>query len=74
MAMSRALLLKSGVVSDVGSIAVLVTLCGIVGPVGSSTTLVRRTGWGMFLFERPAWAHITTRPDAPPRGPRSGEE
>jgi uncharacterized membrane protein YcfT len=57
MAVSRTLLLKTGIITDIGTISVLVTLSGIVGPV-LFYALVKRTGWGMFLFERPAWAHI----------------
>ncbi|MGQ7791040.1 acyltransferase family protein [Faunimonas sp. B44] len=57
MAVSRAVLLKLGIVTDVGTIALLVTAAGIVGPV-LLYALVRWTGYGRFLFERPAWARI----------------
>jgi uncharacterized membrane protein YcfT len=57
MAVSRTLLLKTGVITDIGTISVLVTLCGILAPV-LFYALVKRTGWGLFLFERPAWARI----------------
>ena len=33
MAVSRAILFKLGIVTDIGTIALLVTACGIVGPV-----------------------------------------
>ena len=69
MATSRALLLKSGVVSDVGSIALLVTLCGIVFPI-LFYVAIQRTGFGKFLFERPQWARI----DRPYRRPREERE
>ncbi len=57
MAVSRTVLLKTGIITDVGTISVLVTLCGIVGPV-LLYALVQWSGVGKFLFERPAWAHI----------------
>jgi uncharacterized membrane protein YcfT len=57
MAVSRAILLKTGVVTDVGTISALVTLAGIGGPV-VLYTLTQWTGWGGFLFERPEWARI----------------
>ncbi len=57
MALSRTLLLKTAVITDVGTISVLVTLCGIAGPI-LLYALVQTTGYGKFLFERPAWARI----------------
>ncbi|MGH6923533.1 MAG: acyltransferase family protein, partial [Propylenella sp.] len=57
MAVSRALLLKLGIIPDIGTISVLVTLSGIAGPV-LLYWLIQRTGFGWFLFERPAWARI----------------
>ena len=33
MAVSRAVLLKSGIISDVGTISLLVTLAGIIAPI-----------------------------------------
>jgi len=63
MAMSRTLLLKTGIVTDVGTISLLVTLAGIAGPI-VLYAFVQWTGYGKFLFERPAWARI----DQPYRG------
>lgn len=57
MALSRAVLLKTGIVTDIGTVALLVTAAGIVAPV-LFYGLVQWTGWGRFLFERPAWAHV----------------
>jgi len=57
MAVSRTLLLKLGIITDIGTISVLVTLSGIIGPV-VLYALVQRTGIGRFLFERPQWAHL----------------
>jgi uncharacterized membrane protein YcfT len=60
MAVSRAVLLKTGVITDIGTISVLVTLCGIVGPV-ILYAMIQWTGVGGFLFERPQWARIDGR-------------
>jgi uncharacterized membrane protein YcfT len=57
MAVSRAVLLKTGIVTDVGTMSLLVTLAGIAGPV-VLYAFVEWTGYGRFLFERPAWARI----------------
>ncbi len=57
MALSRTVLLKTGVITDVGTISVLVTMIGIAGPV-LFYAFVQATGFGKFLFERPQWAHI----------------
>jgi uncharacterized membrane protein YcfT len=57
MAASRALLLKLGIITDVGTISVLVTLSGIVAPV-LLYALIQWSGYGRFLFERPAWARV----------------
>ena len=57
MAVSRAVLLKIGIISDIGTISLLVTLAGIVGPI-MLYAAVQWTGWGRWLFERPAWARI----------------
>ena len=65
MAVSRAILLKTGLITDIGTIALLVTLAGIAGSL-VFYALVQWTGWGKWLFERPAWAHIEA-----PRRPRN---
>jgi uncharacterized membrane protein YcfT len=57
MAVSRAVLFKLGIITDIGTISLLVTLAGILGPV-ALYGLVQWTGRGKFLFERPAWARI----------------
>jgi uncharacterized membrane protein YcfT len=57
MAVSRAVLLKTGIITDIGTISVLVTLAGILGPVVLYAT-IQWSGYGKFLFERPAWARI----------------
>jgi uncharacterized membrane protein YcfT len=60
MAVSRAVLIKTGIITDVGTIALLVTLSGIAGSV-LFYGLVQWTGYGKFLFERPQWARIDGR-------------
>jgi uncharacterized membrane protein YcfT len=57
MAVSRTVLLKTGIVTDIGTISLLVTLAGVLGPVVLYMA-VQRTGRGLFLFERPTWARI----------------
>jgi uncharacterized membrane protein YcfT len=57
MAVSRAVLFKLGIVTDVGTLSLLVTLAGILGPV-VLYLMIQWTGWGRFLFERPNWARI----------------
>ena len=64
MIVTRTLLFKTGVVTDIGTVALLVTSAGIVAPI-VFYAIVQRTGLGLFLFERPAWAHI----DRPRRSP-----
>jgi uncharacterized membrane protein YcfT len=61
MAASRALLLRSGIVADIGTISVLVTGCGVVGSL-CLFWLSRASGL-RFLFERPR--RFWLRPRAP---------
>jgi len=60
MAASRSLLLKTGIVPDLGSVALLVTASGIAGAVALFLA-VRGTPL-RFLFERPAWARLSATP------------
>jgi uncharacterized membrane protein YcfT len=60
MAASRAVLLKTGIISDIGAVSLIVTLCGIVGPL-ILFWVVRRTPL-RFLFERPAIFWLTSKP------------
>ncbi len=57
MALTRTVLLKSGLIADVGSMAALITLAGVVGAL-ALFWLVRGT-WARFLFERPAAFHLS---------------
>jgi uncharacterized membrane protein YcfT len=59
MAASRAALLKTGIVTDVGTIALLVTASGVIGSL-LIYWLLRGTP-ARILFERPAWAQLSPR-------------
>lgn len=61
MAISRIILLKTGLIPDFGTVSVLVTIAGVLGPV-IFYLILQRLNIGKFLFERPAWArmaHVT---------------
>jgi uncharacterized membrane protein YcfT len=62
MAATRIALLKTGIISDIGTVALLVTAAGIIGAL-AWYWVVRGTPL-RFLFERPAWARLT--PARPP--------
>jgi uncharacterized membrane protein YcfT len=61
MALSRTVLLKTAVITDIGTISVLVTMAGVAGSV-LLYAFVQWTGVGKFLFERPWWARIDGAP------------
>jgi uncharacterized membrane protein YcfT len=61
MAASRVVLLKLGVITDTGILSTAVMLTAILAPL-LLYWLIQKTGWGRFLFERPAWAHIPGTP------------
>jgi uncharacterized membrane protein YcfT len=58
MAASRTLLLKTGVIADLGIVSLLVTLAGVTGPILLYWT-VRNTP-ASFLFRRPGWARLAS--------------
>jgi uncharacterized membrane protein YcfT len=60
MAASRSLLLKTGFIGDLGTVALLVTISGISVAVALFLA-VRHTPLRL-LFERPAWARLSDRP------------
>jgi uncharacterized membrane protein YcfT len=62
MAASRVLLLRSGIVSDVGTVSVLVTAAGVIGSLGLFW-LARASGLRL-LFERPRRFWLTPRAPA----------
>lgn len=57
MAVSRAVLIRFAPFLDIGTVSLLVTICGVVGPV-VLYRIVDRSGYGRFLFERPGWARL----------------
>lgn len=62
MAATRYVLLKTGIIPDLGTVALIVTVFAIAGPL-LLRLLVRNTPL-FFLFERPAWLHFD-RPRRP---------
>ena len=60
MAASRLIILKTGA-SDVSLVSVMVMTVALVSPL-ILYWLIEKTGYGRFLFERPAWAHIPGTP------------
>ncbi len=60
MAASRSVLLKTGIIPDIGTVALLVTASGIAVAVALFWA-VRGTPL-KFLFERPAWARLRDKP------------
>jgi uncharacterized membrane protein YcfT len=60
MAASRILLVKSGIITDVGTVSLIVTICGVAGALA--------IWWGTrnvglrFLFDRPAAFWLTPKP------------
>ena len=64
MAATRAVLLKTGVIQDIGWISLIVTAVGVVAPLALHW-IVMRTGWGTFLFVRPRAFHIDRPRGAP---------
>lgn len=57
MAVARTLLLKTGVIPDLGTVSLIVTLAAIIGAVGLEWAL-RDT----FLFKRPQFLHAERKP------------
>jgi uncharacterized membrane protein YcfT len=66
MAVTRTVLLKTGIISDIGTISVLTMLMGVILPV-ILYMLIDKTGYGRFLFERPQWAIIDRSGTVPAR-------
>ncbi len=60
MALSRILLLKSGVIADIGTVSLLVTVIGVVGAL--AIWWVARSTALRFLFDRPAAFWLTPKP------------
>ena len=65
MAATRTILLKSGVIADVGTMSVIVTAAGVIGAL-VWYWLVRGT-WFKFLFERPALFWLVPKAERKPK-------
>lgn len=63
MAATRVFLIKSGLVSDIGLITLLVTAMGVSVPLILHAVL-KKLDKGMFLFVRPGWAQWPAMPGA----------
>jgi uncharacterized membrane protein YcfT len=59
MAATRIVLLKTGIIADLGLVSLMVTLAGVIGAL-IWFWAVRNTPF-RFLFERPAWARLKPR-------------
>lgn len=57
MAISRIVLLKTGIITDIGTISAIVTAAGVIGPAVFYLVL-SRLNIGGFLFTRPQWAIV----------------
>ena len=62
MAATRMLLLKSRMLTDIGSMSVIITAAGVVGALALFWAV--RGTWAKFLFERPAMFWLTAKPAA----------
>jgi uncharacterized membrane protein YcfT len=60
MAATRALLVKTGVIADVGTMSVIITAAGVLGSLALFWAV--RGTWAKFLFERPAMFWLTAKP------------
>ncbi|RWE33214.1 MAG: acyltransferase [Mesorhizobium sp.] len=57
MSLFRGAALASGLLTDTGMLSLAVLLVSTISPV-VLYFIVQRIGFGMFLFERPTWAHV----------------
>ena len=64
MVVARIVLIRTGIITDIGVISLLVNIAAVVGPV-MLYWAIQWTGWGRFLFERPDWAYIDRSPAKP---------
>jgi uncharacterized membrane protein YcfT len=71
MAATRIVLLKTGIISDIGTISAIVTAAGVIAPL-ILFWLINRVDFGHFLFRRPAWARLEAEP--PRRGAAQAAE
>jgi uncharacterized membrane protein YcfT len=57
LTISREILLKLNLINNTGHLTLIVMLIAIISPI-ILYKIINITGYGKFLFERPAWAHI----------------
>jgi uncharacterized membrane protein YcfT len=57
MAATRTILIKTGIITDIGWVSLIVTAVGVISPL-ILYWLTEKTGRGRFLFERPAMFRI----------------
>jgi len=61
MVVMRLTLLRFAPWMDIGTMSLISTVVGVAAPM-VFYAVIRRTGWGMFLFHRPNWAIIAHKP------------
>src|SRR5690606_41950060 len=60
-ALPSSLIQRTGGRSDASLVGVIVMSVALVSPL-VLYWLIRKTGWGRFLFDRPGWAHLPGTP------------
>ncbi|MEO1065932.1 MAG: acyltransferase family protein [Pseudomonadota bacterium] len=61
MAVTRTIFLKLGIIPDIGTVSAIVTAVAVIAPL-VLYWMIKKVGFGNFLFERPAWAQIDGKP------------
>jgi len=61
MGITRELLIRLGIVSNISLLSIFVMGVAAISPL-VLYGIIQATGWGKFLFERPAWAHLPGTP------------
>jgi len=61
MSVLRVLLIKVGIITDASVLSTVIFAAAVVSPL-ILEWLINKTGYGKFLFTRPAWAHIPGTP------------
>jgi len=61
MAIARTILIKVGIIGDVGTISLLTWIAAFTGPI-IGYAIIQKIGFGRFLFERPNWVKWPVKP------------
>lgn len=61
MSIMRVVMVKLDLITDTNILSVVVFASAVITPL-ILQAIIQKTGWGKFLFERPAWAHIPGTP------------